>query len=806
MQKYYLLALLLCASASVQAQDLTQVVRGTVVDAESQFPLIGVNVAIPSENGSFVGGSTDVDGRFRIEGVPLGRCQIELSYLGYETVLLSDIQITSAKEVILHIPMSETATQLATVEITATQQTGEVRNEMALVSARQFSVKETDRYAGSRGEPARMASNFAGVQGADDSRNDLIVRGNAPNGVLWRLEGINIPNPNHFGIPGTGGGPVTIINNKFLANSDFFTGAFPAEYGNGLAGVFDLRMRNGNNERSEQSAQIGFLGTDLMAEGPINRKNSSSYLAMFRYSTLELFSFLGIDVGTDALPKYFDGAFRLNFPTKNNGSFSLWGLGGASTIDIKISDEVRPDTTTLIYGDNDRDQYFSSHMFAVGATYTQALNPNTFFKGGLAVSQSGADAFHDYIYRHLEGGEYVIDSLPKMLDYDFKDTKYSAYAFVNHKLNRKATLKAGLNADLMDMNYLDSVRALDGTDRTLAPWRVRWNSRESAVLLQPYAQLKMVFDEHLSATLGWTALYFSLNNNSFSPLEPRLGLSYAINQRQKLNLGIGLHSQIQSPYLYFFSDSLVNGQLLTYNRDVGLSKSWHFVLGYDHIFGNDFRLKLETYYQYLFDIPVDIMPSSFSFANAGTGFARLFPQEVVNEGTGRNYGLELTFEKFFSKGYYFLLTGSVFDATYEGSDGIERNITFNGRYAFNVLFAKEFSFKNGTALNIGGKYTRSGGRWYGPVDEAASAREVQIVYLDDQVNTLQFPDYERFDIRIAYNWNRPKVSHEFALDLVNVFDIQNILTLTYAPDNPLGPIREEYQLGRLPIFYYKIDF
>lgn len=198
---------------------LTQVVRGTVVDAESRFPLTGVNVLIRLPDGTPLGTSLDVDGTFRLEGVPLGRQTVEASYLGYETALLSDVQVTSAKEVILAISLTESATELATVEVTATSRGEQVRNEMALVSARQFSVQETDRYAGSRGEPARMASNFAGVQGADDSRNDLIIRGNAPNGVLWRLEGINIPNPNHFGIPGTGGGPVTIPTPFSIANS-----------------------------------------------------------------------------------------------------------------------------------------------------------------------------------------------------------------------------------------------------------------------------------------------------------------------------------------------------------------------------------------------------------------------------------------------------------------------------------------------------------------------------------------------------------------------------------------------------------
>ena len=394
---YTLIGVICLLSTSMFGQDLTQTIRGTVVDKESQFPLIGVTVVVKTSDGQTLGNSTDVDGNYRIEKVPLGRQTVSFSYIGYEETLNDNVIFTSAKEVILNVELNESSVDVGVVEVYA-QQNGEVINEMATVSARQFSVDETNRYAGSRGEPARMASNFAGVQGADDSRNDIIIRGNSPSGVLWRLEGINIPNPNHFSIAGTGGGSVTILNNKFLANSDFFTGAFPSEYGNGIAGAFDLKMRNGNNEKHEFSGQLGFLGTELMAEGPLNKKGAS-YLATFRYSTLALFSFMNVNVGTDAIPKYFDGAYRLNFPLKKGGSLAFWGIGGDSEIDIALSKtQTEPDTSTLIYGSNDRDQFFSTSMFTVGATYTQPLNKNTFLKAGVAYSRTQQYAYYDYIF------------------------------------------------------------------------------------------------------------------------------------------------------------------------------------------------------------------------------------------------------------------------------------------------------------------------------------------------------------------------------------------------------------------------
>ncbi len=791
----------------------TQTVRGQVVDSESQFPLIGVAVIVVDQSGGQKTATTDVEGVFRVDNVLVGRAVVTCSYLGYQDFVLPDLIVNSGKENILEVKMSEAFEEIAEVEIVA-RKAGETVNDMAIVSAREFSVQETDRYAGSRGEPARMASNFAGVQGADDSRNDIIIRGNSPQGVLWRLEGINIPNPNHFSIPGTGGGPVTILNNKFLKNSDFFTGAFPAEYGNGIAGVFDLRMRNGNNEKHEFSGQLGFLGTELMAEGPLSKKSTASYLATYRYSTLQLFQFLGINVGTDAIPQYQDGAFRLNFPLKNGANVAVFGIGGTSTIDIVLSEDLVPDTTTLIFGSNDRDQYFSSRMGIVGATYTQPIDENTFVKVGIAASHSQIDANHNYIVRREVDNMYVIDSLPPILDYTFRENKYSAYGYINRKLNRRLSMKAGINFDAFDLRYIDSVRNVtfqnpdnpDPSQVNLSPYTTRWNSDAINMLVQPYVQFKYRVSQKLTATGGLTALYYSINENSLSPFEPRLGLAYQIDDRQKLSFGLGVHSQTQSNYLYYYGDSNPDGSVTTYNSGMGLTRNNHAVLGYDLNIGRAARMKIETYYQYLNNVPVEMVSSGFSLINAGSGFSRLFPSQLENTGIGRNYGIELTMERAFSNNYFFLVTTSLYNAEYKGSDDIWRNTTFNGNYTVNTLFAKEFKFKR-SSLNLGGKITAAGGRRYGDVDEPASVANQEIVYLNNEnLNEYQFRPYFRTDAKVNYRFNTNKITHEIAIDFVNIFNTRNILTLTYVPDPSVDFQREDYQLGFLPLFYYRIDF
>lgn len=789
-------------------QPLTQTLRGKVVEAETQFPLIGTTVILTSDTTALTGSVTDENGNFRIERVPVGRHSLKITSIGYEDVIISNIVLSSAKETIVNIPMKESARALEEVEIVASRD-GDASNEMAMSGARSFTVDETDRYAGSRGDPARMASNFAGVLGADDSRNDIVIRGNSPQGVLWRMEGINVPNPNHFNIPGTAGGPVSMINNKTLANSDFYTGAFPAEFGNSIAGVFDLKLRNGNNQRHEFSGQFGFLGTEIFAEGPLSSKKESSYLATYRYSTLAIFNKLGIDIGTSAVPQYQDGAFKLNFPRRKNGSFSVFGLAGNSDTEILISTQKTPDRN--IYGANDRDQYFGSRAMVLGMSYKQPLSKDAYFTASAAFSKEGVNARHDYIYRHVDANEeYVVDALETILNYEFETSKASANLFYAKKLSPKSTINVGANADLYFFNFIDSAVNIVENDPDSGTWRVRWRSQDQALLVQPFVQWKYDVSERTSVVAGLHSQYFTLGN-AFVPLEPRIGLKYRPSGRDTWSFGAGLHSQIQPTYLYYYGDANdAAGNPILENLDMGFTRSVQVVGGYQRMLKPHIRLKTEIYYQYLFEVPVDqTISSSFSLVNTGAGFSRFFPLALQNTGTGRNFGAEVTLEHFFNKGILFLVTGSVFEAKYRGSDLVWRDTDFNGNYVFNALMTKEWKFAGRKTFALGGKVTTAGGRRYGPVDMEESERQKEVVYESETRNSQQFHPYFRADLKINYRVNRPKVTHEVGIDLVNIFGTENVLQLTWAPnqfDPTASPVREEYQLGFLPIFYYRIDF
>lgn len=788
----------------------TQNVRGKIFDSETFIPLVGAKVQVfTSDSTKFYRALTDVDGNFSIPNVPVGKHKVIVSFATYDSQT-SVVEVNSGKESIVNIPMQESFKMQDEVTVVGRKE-GEVINELALISARQFSVEETNRYPGSRSDPARMASNFAGVQGADDSRNDIVIRGNSPLGVVYKVEGVDIPNPSHFAISGSAGGPVSIINNKSLANSDFFMSAFPAEYGNSISGIFDLKLRNGNNNHHEFTGQFGFLGTELMAEGPMKKDGKASYLVMGRYSTLSIFQQVGIKIGTDAVPVYGDGAFKFNWNLKKGGNLSFFALGGKSNIKILISEQE--EYTSDLYGEGDRDQYFGTTMLTSGLNYKKSLSEKTFLTSTLAYSFEEQHSKHEYLIRHLdtinkgtadEAYKLRVDSIYPMMGYTYAMSKVSYFLAVTHKFNPRHLIKAGINFDAYFMNHSDSVLPLVSDSVFLN----RWDFKGSAMLIQPFVQWKWRISEKMDFTAGLHAQYFSMSN-SISPIEPRLGWKYKMNKAQSIFAGAGMHSQIQPMYTYTYHLLDAQGDKIYHNKNMDFSKSIHTSIGYDKSFGKGLNFRTEIYYQHLYNIPVTIQPSSYSLINMGGGFARFFPDSLENTGTGTNYGLEITLQKYFSNKFFFLFSGSLYNSSYVGSDGIERNTSYNGNYVTNFLTGKEFRINDKQSISLGIKITYAGGQRYGYVNIPESTLKNEIIYLDSAFNERQFKNYFRMDFKVNWKLNTKKLTHEIGLDLVNIFNTRNLLSLAYAPnlaDPSAEPIAEKQQLGFLPIFYYKIDF
>ena len=677
MKKNLLLTGIMFVSFIISAQNisLTQTVKGTIIDEQSGNVLD--NATIILEGNSSIAGISDSLGNFKLKKVPIGRQTIRVSLIGYEESVTRNIEITSSKEVVLEIRMTERIKKLDEVIVRAGKQKNRALNDAALVSARQFSVDEAVRYAGTRNDPSRMAQNFAGVSGTNDARNDIIIRGNSPAGVLWRMEGIDIPNPNHYSTLGSTGGPVTILNTNTLKNSDFITSAFPAQYGNAVAGVFDLRMRNGNNEKYEFLGQMGFNGFEFGAEGPLNSGTKSSFLINYRYSLVAVIQKAGLNVGTgSATPYYQDINFKINIPTQKAGTFSLFGLGGESHIKFDAIDEDN------LYSTDDgslRERNFRSVTGVTGLSHTYFFNPNTSGKFMLAVS--GIDSK----YRE----DFYNSTKPDKTAFYKKNiqVKYSAGYTFNKKINSKNQLTAGVVADFNNLKLRNDY--IPDGDSVLTTF---FDTKKNAALVKHFVNFGHRFSDKLSSNLGVYHQLFTLNNTQ--SIEPRWNIKYQLRPNQSFSFGAGLHSQTQPLEVYFYETKNTNGQTELTNKELEFVKSVHVVLGYDINFSRQLRLKAEVYGQYIYNAAVEKTSSSFSMLNAGADF--YFPDKtnLVNNGKGYNYGIELTLEKFLDKGFYYLFTASLFESKYKGSDNVWRNTAFNSNYIVNFLGGKEFKLNN----------------------------------------------------------------------------------------------------------------
>jgi hypothetical protein len=790
MRQIILLVAFTLANVLVQAQDFTQIVRGTVVDKDTKQPLIGATVLVINDTKTF-GASTDENGKFKIEKVALGRKTVKVTYIGYEDRLLSDIIVNSAKEVVLNIELVEKVTLANEVVVTAKSNKAETNNDLVLISGRSFTIDQAQRYAGGFGDPSRMASSFAGVAGGgNDQRNDIIIRGNSPMGLLWRFEGTDIPNPNHFGSQGANGGPVSVLNSNMLSNSDFLTGAFPAEYGNANSGVFDLKMRSGNNEKREFIGQIGFSGLELLSEGPLSKKNGSSYIASYRYSTLSFFDAMGIKFGESGVPAYQDLSFKFNFPQTKLGAISFFGMGGISSTQLNDSKKSAEDLAKMSFP---LDVDYSSRMGVIGLSHSYMLGKKAYVKTVISASGESNNARVDTLDYNSNKFYYI--------NRYTANSRLSVHSFYNQKINARHAFKIGIiESKLMgDMNDSMWVTSLNDYYSNVS-------FNESTFLTQTYVNYNFRMRENLSFNAGLHVNFLGLNQSN--SVDPRASIKYQITPKQSISFGYGKHGQVQ-PLLTYFTQTLIDTVNQVYaktNMNLGMTQAHHFVLGYDFLITENTRIKVETYYQKLFNIPVTLNSSYFSTVNFGADFIPVYADSLVNKGKGYNYGVELTLERFFNKGFYYLATGSFYQSKYQGSDQVWRNTAFNGNFVLNALAGKEWKMgankNNILALSL--KVNYSGGRRYIPIDESASQVKGDVVYKESEAYESRQQDYFRTDIKISYKKNSKKFTQEWALDIQNIFNTQNVLNQTWNPKT--GTLDTNYQIGLFPVPFYRIYF
>lgn len=771
-------AVFICATLHLSAQnELAQTIRGLVTDRSSGTPLPYVTVRLldmPS-----TGTTTDDKGVFILKDIPVGRHNLQASFMGYEPITIHELLITSSKEAFLEIQLAESIHELGEVVVTARTQKEQPLNQMALSGARMLSVEEARRYAGGMDDPARLVSSFAGVS-SGIGNNGISVHGNAPNLLQWRLEDVEIPTPNHFAdLTTLGGGMLSSLSSNVLGNSDFFTGAFPAEYSNALSGVFDMKLRNGNNLKYENTFQAGILGIDLASEGPISKKNSSSYILNYRYSTTSLVSKIA-DMGQTL--DYQDINFKLNFPTRHTGIFSFWGT---ALIDKVPEDVDAPEEWE--YKDDAKGSTLKQTSAATGLSHRYFFDNKTLLKTTLALTYSDTEAAEDrYDIKMNPTPDNILKS---------RNTNLVLTSYINRKYSARHTNKSGFTVTHMryDMDF-------ERSPYTGIPLETISTGKGNTNLISAYTSSLFNLSSKITATLGLNGQLLTLNKNW--TVEPRAAIKWQSSASSSFGLAYGLHSRMEKMDVYYVRTKGTGDERV--NKDLDFTKTHHLSFTYQYKISDDMCLKVEPYFQYLFNVPV-IADSSFSILNRDKVYIE---NKLVNKGKGRNYGVDITLERYMRKGMYYMITASVFNSRYRGGDGVWHNTKYNRNYIVNGLFGKEWMIgkNNRNVWGVNLKLTVQGGDRYAPVDEQAtlSHPDKETQYDETRAYSQQLDPVFLVNYTVSYRMNRKKTSHEFAVKGLNATGYKEYFGHAY--NIRTGVIEPRRLKNSIVNVVYRLDF
>ncbi len=759
---------------------LVQTIKGSVSDRYIKTPLSGATVEWDGTVKKVV--LSDALGNFNLTGIPVGRQSIRISHVGYKPVVLNNLQVESGKELVLVVEMEDDLNTEKEIIVKSKTNKGRAINDMAMVSGRMFSVEETRRFAAGLNDPSRMATAFAGVSAASGDGNALVIRGNAPNGLLWRMEGIDIPNPNHFARVGTSGGAISILSAQLLANSDFISGAFPAEYGNAVSGVFDIKLRKGNKDKRETTFSLSTIGIDFATEGYFKKGYGGSYLINYRYGFLTLMQKLGFKIA-DAATSFQDLSFNIHLPSKKWGSFSVFGFGGLS----EQNDALAKDSMTWLRdASTRRGSLDAANTGVAGISHQLGIGKKTFLKTIWSVN--------GFSYRE-EDKRLDKFSGPVIFSRKNSFAEWNAVlsSVITHKFSKHHLIKAGMYTTGKSF----SLQQREAVSNVL---RDKLRANGETRLTNGFAQWKWDPNSRLTFQMGMHAQALGLNRKS--SLEPRAGLRYMVFKGQFLSFGTGLHTQVQ-PLGNYFARIRVGNDTLTPNKNLGFSRAIHYVLGYSIQLAPNWNLKTEAYYQWLYRIPVQASKiSSYSVINLEDDYAI---EILANRGKGQNFGIEFTLDRYWNDQFYLLSTLSLYKSTYLPSDGIWRSTRYNSNSSFTFLLGKEWSFntKRPSSLGLDIKLISGGGVRVTPIDLPKSLLQKTTVLIPSKIYAEKLKPIFRLDVQMEWKVQYRKMTGSFILGVQNALDTKNQVSQRF--DANSGTIVYSYLLGRIPVFGFKFD-
>jgi CarboxypepD_reg-like domain/TonB-dependent Receptor Plug Domain len=742
-----------------------QVLRGRVIDSDNKAQIPFATVTINGGNLKKVIQSDSL-GNFEFNNLQFGRYNLQISSIGYERKELNSLLVTNGKQTVIEVVLTPSVEQLEEIKIKANN----LDNNK--ISTKSLVIEQSERYAATWGDPARMAMSFAGVGIVNDQSNELVIRGNSPKGMLWMIEGVEVSNPNHFASDGASGGSISAITSSILQNSTFLTGAFPAQYGNALSGVFDISLRNGNAEKKEYSVNAGLLGAEVGAEGYFTRKQKDTYLVNYRFANPTLIKSLGLSGVLNAVtPKFQDMAFKFNF-IRNKTTFTLWGIAAKNSTNFEIP--------AFLSAKN------KSNFYVGGLRIFRQLSLKTTSETTLSFSEN----------QQSNGNKYVDQSESKVSNLNGGSVRLASTIY--YRLNQNNTFQAGTIVSRLSYNLFGSFEfnfpnlGIFVKDTNLSSNGATYNFQNFALVKHRIGKINM--------NIGVHSNYFLLNNQLL--IEPRASISYEINHRKSLTMSIGKHSRLESLSIYLFKNNILLNQKVVENKNLSPTKAIHFVLGYNERLKSNWNLNSEVYFQHLYSVPVgdtSIM-SGVHYLSLLNQLNSVNLNPLVNNGFGRNYGWEVTIEKTLHKGFYGLFTSSIFRSLYKNaSDANYLSTRFDNRFVLNMLAGKEWVLgKN--LINFNLRTTWAGG-----------IRQLSTELINGNPNTISDQGYEnklgnylRLDTKVSYIFSIKQTTSSLSIDINNLTDRANPLTKIF------NPLTQKYeiinQLGILPVLSYKFNF
>ncbi len=778
---------LFAGSSFSSAQGYLQTVKGTLVDVESRQPIAEASLKFTNQNKEFVA-FTDNLGNFKLQISP-GRWNLLVSCLGYTSKIIQNIQVGTGKEVILEIPLEAKAFETGEVQVSAGKKMWLTPSSGS--SLQTLQSQDAARFAGGYYDPLRMVANFAGVtSGNSDDSNEIVVRGNSPRGISWRLEGLEIPNPNHLanGV-GNNGGAYSMISTNVLADFDFYTGAFPAEFGNALSGVMDLRLRKGNTDRHEFGLQLSVVGAEAAAEGPIGKSSGNSYLFNFRYANFNILQKYGIINLRDLsiIPSSVDWTFKMNFHGDKLGDLEFFSVGGKSRTGNEPS-HVKADIANGI----NNDEFLEEDAMAVfGIKHLKNFRDGRTYIRTIVGFTSSNENWHEGVI-----DTNLVHSLNKQ-DW-FITPVLRTSVMVNRKVNTKNSFRIGFEYHNSFPEMFSIRRQSNAKFDTLV------DERSRSYYTQAYFQWKYKPSDFFEMAPSIHSTYTGINKEL--TIEPRLGMIFRLNGNQSLNFGTGFYSRQEPLPIYYFRVKTGKSGRIPLNSDLKTTKAFHLVTGYRKSFSDELKITLEGYYQHLYDVPISqTSNNTFSMVNISEGMPDI---DLSNAGISDNVGVELTIDKSFLHNYYLLATISLFDSRYRAANTKWYSTYYNSNFVFNLLLGKEFKVGKQGQNSVGFNFRNiaRGGYRFTPPNYAQTISKKYMVYDTEQVFGKHLPFFDRMDAGINYRINKKRSAFNFSLDIQNLLNRHNVYKRNFSYTKGAVVQTDKKLIGLVPIAGIRFDF